>query len=112
MRGGGEEVAEVGDREWGRMNVDDAKEMQWTRTTMRTMMRTTNADRDAREADSDANSDADRDANKVNNDAYIDVTKSSISVLYTNAQSLVNKINKMRVVVAINNPDILIVTET
>ena len=111
MRGGGEEgeeVAEVSDREWGRMNVDDAKEMQWTRTTMRTMMRTTNADRDAREADSDA----DRDANKVNNDAYIDVTKSSISVLYTNAQSLVNKINKMRVVVAINNPDILIVTET
>ena len=52
------------------------------------------------------------DANRDVNDAYRDAIKSSISVLYTNAKSLVNKINEMRAVVAINNPDILIVTET
>ena len=62
-----------------------------------------------RDADRDANNDADR---ELNNDACRDAIKSSISVLYTNAQSLVNKICEMRAVVAMNNPDILIVTET
>ena len=37
---------------------------------------------------------------------------STLTLLYTNAQSLVNKMNEMKVVVTINNPDIIIVTET
>ena len=41
-----------------------------------------------------------------------DVKRSFLNVLYTNAQSLVNKIDEMRAIVAINNPDILIITET
>ena len=32
--------------------------------------------------------------------------------LYTNAQSLVNKMSEMRAIAVINNPDILIITET
>ena len=35
-----------------------------------------------------------------------------ISVLYTNARSLVNKINELRVIAANKNPDIIIITET
>ena len=55
-------------------------------------------------------------ANSSGEDAGSDQTSAqlnnSLTVLYTNAQSLVNKISEMRVVVSINNPDDLIVTET
>ena len=50
-----------------------------------------------------------------NNDAsnrHRDNDASSLQFLYTNAQSLVNKIEEMRAVVAIDDPDILIITET
>ena len=73
--------------------------------------RNNDADRDAnRDANRDVN-DADRDVNSANNDADGD-TVNSISVLYTNAQSLVNKMSEMRAIATINDPDILIVTET
>ena len=91
-----------------------------------------NANRDARrnagrDADNDANNDASRrtdndasqkkgrDANRdarrnagrdANNDA------SNLDILYTNTQSLVNKIEEMRALMAINNPNITIITET
>ena len=44
--------------------------------------------------------------------AVRDTKRSFLNVLYTNAQSIVNKIDEMRAIVAINNPDILIITET
>ena len=57
--------------------------------------------------DRTANSDASQ-----NNDASTSNEASTLQFLYTNAQSLVNKIDEMRVIVAITNPDILIITET
>ena len=40
------------------------------------------------------------------------MNEASLTLLYTNAQSLVNKVNEMKAVTAINNPDLIIVTET
>ena len=49
----------------------------------------------------------------INNVAGSDKTRTkSLALLYTNAQSLVNKINELRIIVAINNPDIVVITET
>ena len=86
----------------------------------------TDADRDANkksdnEACNDADRDADRDAERDNgrdvdknadNEAFRDANRdaSNLDILYTNAQSLVNKIEELRAIMAINNPDILIIT--
>ena len=53
------------------------------------------------------NNDASRcdDTNEVDNDAF------SISIMYTNAQSLVNKIDELRVIVNINSPDVIVISE-
>ena len=65
----------------------------------------TNSNNDASNSNSDAS--------KPNNDAPIlNNVASTIQFLYTNAQSLVNKIDEMRVIVANNKPDVLIITET
>ena len=39
-------------------------------------------------------------------------TKTGVKVVFTNAQSINNKIDEMRALVAINKPDILAITET
>ena len=49
-------------------------------------------------------------ANVRNENSNSDASK--LQFLYTNAQSLINKIDEMRAIVAMNQPDILIVTET
>ena len=60
--------------------------------------------RDAKcDAKNDASENTKRDAN---NDA------SDLDILYTNAQSVVNKIEELRILTAIHNPDIVIVTES
>ena len=67
------------------------------------------ADNDAsRRAKNDAAKRADSDASK--RDA--DKDASCLDILYTNAQSLVNKIEELRAITAINNPDIVIITES
>ena len=122
-------MAEVGDRDSGRMrNKDENIDVTDTNNANNDaydadsgLINCVNNDaiRDEDETDNDAvrdvnlaNNDASRDAVDANSDACRDAIKTSISVLYTNAQSLVNKINEMRAVVTINKPDILIVTET
>ena len=50
-----------------------------------------------------------RDAAERDNDASL--ISSLISIMYTNAQSLVNKIDELRVLVNINSPDIVIISE-
>ena len=127
VRSGGEEredVAEVGDRESDRMSIEDGNRdanrdvnnanndaVRGSKNMNNDAVRGTNMNNDAFRGANRADNDAIRDAN-VNNDAYRDAVGSSISVLYTNAQSLVNKINEMRAIVAINDPDIVIITET
>ena len=64
-----------------------------------------------RETDNDASNrdtdiDASADSREGDNDA------SDLDILYTNAQSLVNKIEELRAIIAINNPDVTIITET
>ena len=76
-----------------------------------------------RDAGINANNDAvrmrNRDAGRNgNNDAVktadrnMDNDASGFSILYTNAQSIVNKVEELRALAAINDPDILILTET
>ena len=55
--------------------------------------------------------DTEEDKNR-NGSADMRMNEASLTLLYTNAQSLVNKVNEMKAVTAINNPDLLIVTET
>ena len=50
--------------------------------------------------------------NGVNRDTKgTDTAQSSLNVLYTNAQRIVNKMDEMKAIVAITNPDILIITD-
>ena len=64
------------------------------------------SEKDGRDAGKNGNNDASDRGTKANNDA------SELEILYTNAQSLVNKIEELRVLATVYNPDIVIITET
>ena len=60
------------------------------------------------EANADSNDDGDDGYERMSRD----IRRRSINVLYTNAQSVVNKIEEMKAVASIYNPDVIILTET
>ena len=70
------------------------------------------ADNDAADSDGAANDAAGIDATSNDATGSVKANGNSLSLLYTNAQSLVNKVNELRIITAINNPDIIIITET
>ena len=70
---------------------------------------------DSRRIDNDENRyDGDKDDARIcmNRSDDARMNEASLTLLYTNAQSLVNKVNELKAITAINNPDLIIVTET
>ena len=111
-------MGEVGERKAGRLSRAEMDSDVIVRIGGRT-------DDDALDlTDRDANNDAlNRDANNdalVRGDASNDASDSrdasndasDLVILYTNAQSLVNKIEELRILTAIHKPDIITITET
>ena len=68
-----------------------------------------NDEADGEGADSDV---AGNDVTHRDVSSCVKAKENSLTLLYTNAQSLINKVNKLKIIISISNPNIIVITET